>query len=447
MVNPLINVGPGGPIEAGIMAARHPESAQFWHDAENVAFRDLGIEKAIGPQEPNIISTGVPVVRLAQVQSRDGSRRIYFQDSLWRIFGWDGPGPVFYIGQVSGPAQLLPYGNWLFAACAGGWLWKGEGALVQLDLPTSIHSVAKLANHVVFFGNRLVQWPDVRDPEQFTPAHDKTAGSFLIRDSESDIVAVVPVSNGLGIYSKDTARVLSYRGAGMWFGMESRVLDGIGAVGPNSVCSAGFKNYGLTKNGIFITDGTQFEFVDHPAMHGYLNNNLDWERADEVFTLHNEAFEEVIFFFPSPEGEWKGLGYRYASGGFSKYNIPVRAALPREVFDYPIFGTEDGIALGSDYARSSSYILTKPLDAGDSVTYKFWDYFRFVGEWSGMHLKIGVHDEVNAEPLWIYDGSLESFLHFHRESVFLTLELTGEPDSWFNISQVMVTGVPSGRIF
>ena len=45
---PLINAGPGGVMEGGIAPARHPESVPFWFDGENVAFRNLGVEKAIG---------------------------------------------------------------------------------------------------------------------------------------------------------------------------------------------------------------------------------------------------------------------------------------------------------------------------------------------------------------------------------------------------------------
>ena len=61
-------------MEAGLAPARHPESVPFWFDGENVAFRNLGVEKAIGTQ--HILTVGKRVIRVEQAFVKGQEERI-----------------------------------------------------------------------------------------------------------------------------------------------------------------------------------------------------------------------------------------------------------------------------------------------------------------------------------------------------------------------------------
>lgn len=441
----LINVGPGGVMEAGLASARHPESVQFWHDGENVAFRNLGVEKALGAEEPLRLSSA-PVIRLAQAHV-GGLRRVYFQDSFFRVFASDEGGPAYFLGQLSGPAELEPYGAHLLAAQNGLWLWPGSGVLGQISAAGAAKLISKCYQHVLLSDGTDLYWPDVRDVSDFTPGPEKTARRLRFRDLESPILTLAPIGQkSLGVYTRDNLRLVNYVGTPIWFGhAEKDTLDGIGGLGPSSVISAGFKNYGLTRNNIFVTDGSQFQYIDTPPMHGFLEANMNWNLAHTVFGFHNEGFQEVVWFYPHLTGTIQGIGFKYTNGAFTKYNLNVRAALDREVFDYPLFGTNEGVFYGKGRTSRSCVLRTRPLDAGDSMITKLFQHYRFVGTFSDAKVRLGVADEVNASPFYFYEGDLETVIFAEQEGVFLTIELSST-SGFFEISQVLVSGQPGGPL-
>lgn len=442
----LINVGPGEVMEAGLASARHPESVPFWHDGENIAFRNLGVEKALGCEEV-LVHTGFPVIRLAQAFV-NGLKRVYFQDSSFRVWASDEGQPPFLLGQLSGPAELEPYGSWLYAVQTGVWFWPGSGALTLDAAGGSAKHICKASQHILFADDTTLFWPHVADSRRWSLDGDlsSTARRLQFRNLESPILAVKPLgAGGIGVYTKDTCRLVDYKGAPLWFGEKKEVLDGIGAVGPNSIIPAGFKNYGLSRNGIFITDGTQFNYVDTPPFHGYLESFLDWDRSAEVFGFHNEAYQEVVWFYPHLDGTTKGLAFKYTNGGFTKYNLPILSAASRDVFDYPLFGTTDGVTLGRGRTNQSSLIRTRPLDAGDSLSTKVFQHYRFVGRFLDATVRLGISDEVNADPFYFFEGELETAIYAEQVGVFLTIELS-TTSGFFEISQILVSGQPGGPL-
>lgn len=435
-------------MEAGIAAMRHKESVEFWHDGQNVMFRNLGVEKALGWTQQ--VSIGLPIIRIAQALV-GGVKRAYFQDAGFRLWYWDEGGAATFIGTLTGPAHLEPYGNWLVVGQNGVRLWKGSGILTHIpgSLPAA-SILAKHSQHLLAFNSDSVMWPDVRNIEDWARGKDNTARRHYLRNLDSPIKAVKPIQNGLGIYTNDSLRILKYTGAGYWFGVPGESLSGIGAISQNSVVAAGFRHYGLTRNGIFITDGSQFQYIDVPHLHGFFEQFLDWTRASEVFGYHNETNQEVIWHFPSTDGVWRGIGVKYTNLAFSRYQLELRSAADREVFDYPLLGTETGLAFATGKAPAVAFVRTKPLDAGNSLLFKFWDYFRFVGKWNNAWVKLSISDEVNSTPTEVYDGPLETALHFGYSSVFLTIQLYTkdlDPASYFEVSQILASGEADGEIF
>ena len=442
---PLINAGPGGVMEAGLAPARHPESVPFWFDGENVAFRNLGVEKAIGTQ--HFLTVGKPVIRVEQAFV-DGQRRVYYQTDDFAVFGWNGSGFPYFIGQVDGPADLVPYGNWLFVCRNNLWVWKNSGAMELLPV-SGVQLGLRFKDHVLFVaGAERLVWPDVRDPTDFSRQRSKTAGQLFFRDLGSNLLCLRPCGQGVAVYSRDAMRMVGYAGAGVWFGEKGEPVNGIGAISSRSVVEAGFKNYGLNRNGFFITDGTSFQYIDTPAFHGYLENRLDWSRSDQVFGWHNEKFQEIMWIYPGLDGEQHGIGFKYTNGSFTRYRLPIFAAAPRDVFEYPIIGTLGGLAFANGTANAKCFVRTKPLDAGNALRFKYFDNIRLVGNWdAGATMRLGINNMLNSDVAWIYEGPMQTSTFLEREAVFLTIELATDEEPSFDISQILVTGNLAGDIF
>ena len=443
---PLINAGPGGVMEAGLAPARHPESVPFWFDGENVAFRNLGVEKAIGTQ--HILTVGKKVIRVEQAWVQ-AQKRAYYQTDDYAIFGWNGTGFPYFIGQVDGPAHLIPYGNWLFVARNGLQCWKNAGTMEPVNAASDIDFGLRFKSHLLLSGNGgRVYWPDVRDPTNFTQERQSTAGKLFLRDMGSGSLAMQLCGDGVALYSRDAMRMLKYSGAGIWFGEKGEPVNGIGAISSRSVVEAGFKNYGLNRNGFFITDGVSFQYIDTPAFHGYLESRLNWTREHEVFGWHNEKFQEIMWVYPGVDGEQHGIAFKYTNGAFTRYKLPIFAAAPRDVFDYPLIGTLGGVAYAAGTANAKCFVRTKPLDAGNALRFKYFDNFRLVGNWNeGARMRLGLHNMLNGEPEWVYEGPMQTSTFLQREAVFLTIELQTPEIPSFDISQILVTGNVAGDIF
>src|SRR5436190_1323710 len=445
---PLINAGPGGVMEAGIAPARHPESVPFWFDGENVAFRNLGVEKAIGAD--HILTIGKKVIRIAQAFVPGSGMRAYYQCDDFSIFGWDGSGFPYFIGQTVKPADLIPYGSWLFIAANGLWCWRNEGAMEQILSASDVDFGLRFKGHLLFSGNgTTLRWPHLRDPTNFTSSRGSTAGRLQLRNMGSNALCLRPCGDGVALYSTDAMRMVKYAGAGVWFGESGEPVNGIGAISSRSVVEAGFKNYGLNRNGFFITDGISFQYIDTPAFHGYLESRLDWARQSEVFGWHNEKFQEIMWVYPGVDGFQHGVAFKYTNGSFTRYRLPIYAAEPRDVFAFPLIGTVGGLAYARGTANARCFVRTKPLDAGNALRYKYFDNFRLVGKFLNGEttMRLGLHNTLNGAPTWVYEGPAQASTFLMREAVFLTMEFATEEEPNFEISQILVTGNIAGDIF
>ena len=73
---------------------------------------------------------------------------------------------------------------------------------------------------------------------------------------------------------------------GREFGLGNREpVNGIGAISSRSVVEAGFKNYGLNRNGFFVTDGIGSNTSTLLLSHGYLESRVDWVNRERSLWL------------------------------------------------------------------------------------------------------------------------------------------------------------------
>lgn len=456
---PLVSAGPGKELESGLFPGVDKLSAPFWVDGENVEFRKGGVVSSKGYEELATLTGTASELAQAYVS---GEKRIY------AAVGAD----VIMHSTLTGLSVLGSFpsaGNPIFETW-GSFLvgtnfvdpvrvWKNTGTFDELSGPnfTFAKILHRRDNHLLAFntsnGQNAYEWCSASDIEDWDPTLANSAGSNFIRDLDSEIVAVCDLGPVTAVYSRETMGIIQFVGQPNIFA-HSQAINGVGALGPRSVVQIGSRNAGLTRQGVFITDGVSFEYADEPAFHDYIKDDIDFDMGESIKSYHNEDISSVIWFYTDRDGERKGFGFDYKKMAFKKYAIAAEVALERQVFDYPIASVADQLVLlnkGHNLGSQpfTKWVRTKPLSAQDATFYKVWTHLKTVGQWQGAQVKFGVmeNEDPNGAVEWFSTQDLAFENWIDRDSVFLVIEFRAEAlDSYFEFSQLQIQGTGGGKV-
>lgn len=238
-------------------------------------------------------------------------------------------------------------------------------------------------------------WCDADDPDTWVTASDNLAGALEIRELNSEIVAAVPLADRIAVYGTDQMFLVNYLGNELVFGYQP-ALNGVGAVSKKSVVPVGRKNYGLSTQGFFVTDGATFQYIDEPAMRKWYRENAALGQIAKASAHHDEANNQVRWHFPTTSSMiTQGLSFNYRTGTWSILFAAKSAGDERRVLSHAVTGSEtgalyrEGPAWNDDTEAMVAYARTKPLDLGDADRIKELDSIRigFIG--TGLQYRIG----------------------------------------------------------
>ena len=273
-------------------------------------------------------------------------------------------------------------------------------------------------------------------------------------DFIDEIVAAVDIGRQTAVYSKETMGLIQFVGQPNVFA-HTPAINGVGAVGARSIVQVGPLNFGLNRQGVFRTDGISFEYVDEPAFHEFLVNDVDFDLGESIKGYHNEDLSSVIWFYTRVGGGRYGVGYNYSKGIFTRYNLPVEVALERQVFSTPIGASGAALVqLNTGHSLNgvafSKWVRTKPLSAQDASLFKTWSHMKTVGKWDSSIVKFGVCETENPNEEDITWFSEQDMLYenwIDRDAVFLILEFRADAlDSYFQFSQLQLQGMGAGKV-
>ena len=459
----LIKIQEPAAMESGIFPSLAPNQLALWREAENILFVDGGAEKSTGVQE--LHSVGGTIVALAQAYV-EGDQRAYFgkADTLYK---WEeSTGELILRTGFAGERwSLVPWGTWLLAVNGVDkpQIWKNGAALSMVDWPNvpvaaqAAKIVRKLANRPILFAGQEMFWPRATDIEYWTvPDPTGNAGSLPFRDLDSDVMAVEPFGEQLALYTENKMGFVSFIGGTSVYGFKVR-LEGIGALSINAVIPVGAFHYGMSRDGIWRTDGSSFSYIDQPAVNRYLDGLIDPDEVESVVGVHAKDKSMVQWFFTDLNGTRRGLGFNYKAGSWHALKMPVTAAAPQEAFYKPLvalgpnFGLYDtGTDLGP--AVMSSRLLSSPFNADTAERYKWWDMVEVnVRKVGNVEVRFGLHkhevfgDDPNDE--WTAWMPLEKINWVQREAVYLTMEIRSLSSSTaYRIGGLSVHGEPAGWV-
>lgn len=467
----LIELQPGKGLDTGVYPSSEPADSSpttTWNTCNNIWFRELAIEHSLGKQKIlPVLGRQSQIMRNAYTQAR--KKRLYWED-LGIIQYWEGGGAQL-IGSLdqNGDYDLEVWGDWLIATDGVNHLklWQNVGSFADIaDAATQFSTcrfVKKLAQHVLAFATDVLpqgfHWCSADDPTTWTPSLNNSARSLSIRNADSDIVAVEYLGTNLAVYFRDYMLQVQFVGPSDWFGTPSQAVQGAGAVSKHSVISLAGYNFGLCRDGIFVTDGSTTTFIDRPAVDKFVQEQVDWSLQNTIAGYWDARLGLAIWSVPLLGGERTGLAMdpkvRTVSSesiylsrkAFTFLDGQFTAALEREVFDQPIVALPDGIYYTSISGTvvGNYSLASQLLDAGNPQIFKSWDYAIFTGTFGGQ-VRFGFADEPQFEAIdWLAWQDLATRVPFGpRESVYLAMQFQGT--AAFRISGITIYGEPAGNV-
>ena len=342
----------------------------------------------------------------------------------------------------------------------------GSGANLIVTVTTSncpftrVKAVDKSGPHILAInydkgsvsGEFDVAWCDEDDPDQWDPfASGSAAGSLTLREASSPLKCIVPLGENKAIYTDDQMFILSYLGSPFYFGYQTAMTSGVGAVSSKSVVSVDRLNYGLSRRGFFETDGNSVKRIgDAEGINRYVLANVSEGEYSKVIAYHNKEHNEVIWSLPLEANVNNiEISYNYSTGVFSKRTAATTAAAESGVFHHPITA-DDTSRIYFEDGSSSPHVTTattKAHDLEDPYAIKEITSIRVgkVGE-GNPKVSVGWASSINDEPTFYESDSFYVDAKYKEYNVrtsgrylFLKVESSGSADTW-EISNIVIKG-------
>ena len=132
--------------------------------------------------------------------------------------------------------------------------------------------------------------------------------------------------------------VVSYIGLPNIFGYKP-TLDGVvGAVSPSSVVAVGRMNYGLSRDGFFVTDGASSKMIGRDSgMNRFFRENASFTELGQVFAFDNSKENEVVWGVPLNSAKiTKEIYYNYKTNQWGMRDSNISAYHDRGIFNVPL---------------------------------------------------------------------------------------------------------------
>lgn len=447
-------------INTGLWPDVFSRRIPMWEYGENVQFTEFGLEKVAGKVEIASGTQPEPIRGIIQTKV-DDYQYIWFGD-LTQLYKWqedtdtvtvEGTG---YTGleNTSGLVEatqwsMTSFGTWVLATNGKDLpqIHKGAGfvPVTGMDI-TSAEIFITRGPHIMAFNtnccDREFIWCDAGNPDDWIAAADNLAGQLEIRELQTQIMAAVPLGNRIAVYGKDQMFLVNYLANDLVYGYQP-ALNGIGAVSKNAVVSLGRRNFGLSSQGFFVTDGASFEYIDDPALRHWFKKNINQNQYAKVCAYHDEENTQIRWYIPTGVTTDNDLcvSYNYERNNWSFISATVSACEERTVARYAITGSEagqiysEGESANNDGLAIEAWVRSKPIDLGDADIVKELDSIRLGFRGTGLTFRVGWAEQEHDTPIWedyitCVDGFPFHNLRTAGRWLFIELRSDQVDDAW-----------------
>ncbi len=336
---------------------------------------------------------------------------------------------------------------------------SGTGFTLDVTVPDTVFTKAailtKLGPHILVFNYSTAAgdfpfnfaWCSEDDTDLWVAASTNSAGSLTVREASTAITCVRPLSNGLGVYTESELFFVDYVGTPFYFGYRPVMSSGVGAVSINSVVAVDRKNYGLSRNGLFVTDGSSVQIIgEDEGINDFLKENA--AELEQIAAYHDQVHKEITWVLPiSDTKPTQELYYNYRDNTFGQRTSDVSAFQESGVFLNPVSGDKDGQLFFEDGSSSvqSTSGTTRAHDLGEPDLIKEATAIRVGKRGSGNPLiEVGWAEDINGTPTYTDSFTVnttfkEELLRTAGRYLFLRVTSSGASDSW-EITHMIVQG-------
>ena len=293
-------------------------------------------------------------------------------------------------------------------------------------------------------------WCSADGLDDWVGSPTNTAGNLQIREATGEIRCVTQLGNNLAVYTQNQMFVVSYIGLPNIFGYKP-ALDGVvGAVSPHSVVAVGRMNYGLSRDGFFVTDGASSKMIGRDSgMNRFFRENASFTELGQVFAFDNSKENEVVWGVPLNSAKiTKEIYYNYKTNQWGMRDSNISAYHDRGVFNEPLSANTskfyfEGTAPTLDDPAVSA--VTKAHDLNNADRIKEITALRVGKTGVGSPtVSIGFTNTIDATPTYsddfVVDDTFKSFpVRTAGRYIHLKVESSGSSDTW-ELTDMVIQG-------
>tara|TARA_Y100001937_G_scaffold65071_1_gene89053 strand:- start:1087 stop:3198 length:2112 start_codon:yes stop_codon:yes gene_type:complete len=299
-------------------------------------------------------------------------------------------------------------------------------------------------------------WCSADDLDSWVGSATNTAGNLQIREANGEIMCVTQLGNNLAVYTQNQMFIVSYIGLPNIFGYKLALEGDIGAVSPHSVVSIGRKNYGLSRDGFFVTDGASSQLIgNQSSINKFYRDNVSNNGVYLTQAFDNSKENEVVWSVPLNNNTVsKELYYNYNTGQWGMRDGSVTVYKSADVFDSALSADTSGKFYfegeGTDLSNSFVSATTKAHDFNNADRIKEVSSLRVGKEGNGSPtVKIAFTNTIDATPdfenpvssdQFVVKDTFESFpVRVAGRYIHLNISSEANDDTW-KITDMVIQG-------
>jgi hypothetical protein len=307
-------------LAVGIAPDLPDQKPILWEDSRGVLFKDRTIQPM--PSQVPLVSAGVPVNSVASTGDLVflGSNSSVLVYSLSETIITNATNPQ---DKSNGEWSLCPFGTWMLG-CHGGkvWIWKPRDDNQYLDEKEQTKNPAywpyssfqevtsftargyeaiqliKIKNFVMAICKDSVLWASDDDPEDWTPEESNMAGDLFIRDIQGDLIGGASTENFAIICTNREAIRVDYISRPYIFSYK-KLIEGAGIYNLRCITTINKSIFGFGANGIWVSDGSGFTFIDGETVGATIDEKLDTTQSNKCLVGAWNILQHVFFFVPT----------------------------------------------------------------------------------------------------------------------------------------------------
>ena len=214
---------------------------------------------------------------------------------------------------------------------------------------------------------RKVQWSDQEDNTVWTPTTLNQAGDYEL-NTVGQLMAGKRFRGNNLLWTNVDLHTAQYVGQPFVYGFE-KVGSGCGLISPQGVAVTDSMAVWMSRSGFFLYDGYVRPLPCDVA--DYVFRDINITEIAKVYAVHNSAFGEVWWFYPSESSNENDsyVTFNYRENHWAIGKVARTAGTDRNVFQQPFMVGADGYVyeheVGVAHGGASIYAESGPVQIGN----------------------------------------------------------------------------------